>query len=80
MYVFPGVGMGAIVSEARTVTDDMLLTAARTLAAAVSTDSLRDDTLFPPINELRAIARAVAIAVAGPGSEPAVDAAMWWPR
>lgn len=67
-------------SEARTVTDDMLLTAARTLAAAVSTDSLRDGTLFPPINELRAIARAVAIAVAGPGSEPAVDAAMWWPR
>ena len=80
VYVFPGVGMGAIVSEARTVTDDMFLTAARTLAAAVSTDTLRDGTLFPPITELRAIARAVAIAVAGPGSEPAVDAAMWWPR
>jgi malic enzyme len=80
VYVFPGVGMGAIVSEAGTVTDDMFLTAAHTLAAAVSTDSLRDGTLFPPISELRAIARAVAIAVAGPGSEPAVDAAMWWPR
>jgi malic enzyme len=80
VYVFPGVGMGAIVSEARTVTDDMFLTAAHTLAAAVTTESLQRGTLFPPINDLRAIARAVAIAVAGPGSEDAVDAAMWWPH
>ncbi len=79
VYVFPGVGLGAIVAEAGTIKDDVFLTAAHTLAAAVSTDSLRDGRLFPPINDLRAIARAVAIAVAGPGSDRAVDAAMWWP-
>jgi malate dehydrogenase (oxaloacetate-decarboxylating) len=80
VYVFPGVGLGAIVSEARTITDDMFLRAAHTLADSVSTESLRNGTLFPPINELRPIARAVAIAVAGPGSEPAIDAAMWSPQ
>jgi len=79
VYAFPGVGLGAIVAEAPTVTDGMFLTAAHTLAAAVSTDSLRDGMLFPPINALRGIARTVAIAVAGPGSEQAVDAAIWWP-
>jgi malic enzyme len=79
VYVFPGVGLGAIVSEAPMVTDQMFLTAARTLASSVSDDRLRAGFLFPPIGELRSVARAIAVAVAGPGFERGIDDAMWQP-
>ena len=79
VYVFPGIGLGAIVSETPIVTDQMFLAAARTLAAAVSDERLRAGFLFPPIGDLRSVARAIAAAVAGPGFEAAIDAAMWRP-
>ncbi len=91
VYVFPGIGLGAIVSGARSVTDGMILAAARTLAAAVSDERLASGALYPPIAALREVSRAVAIAVAREavtsGVAPAqphtleadVDTAMWWP-
>jgi malic enzyme len=92
VFVFPGVGLGAIVAETREVTDEMFLVAAHELAALVSVDRLRAGALYPPIADLRSVARAIAIAVAreardgGHGRdrsdleiEAAVDAAMWWP-
>lgn len=91
VYVFPGIGLGAIVSGTRSVTDGMILAAARTLAAAVSDDRLAIGALYPPIAALREVSRAVALAVAREavvsGVAPArphaleadVDTAMWWP-
>ena len=92
MYVFPGIGLGAIVSGARSVTDGMILAAARTLAAAVTDERLETGALYPPIAALRDVSRAVAIAVAREavtsGIAPAeaheleagIEAAMWWPQ
>jgi malic enzyme len=92
VFVFPGLGLGAIVAEARVVTDGMLLAAAVSIAASVSDERLAAGALLPPIGDLRAIARRVAIAVAeaarkggvaGIGSDrdlgADVDAATWWP-
>ena len=90
VFVFPGIGLGAIVVGSRELTDDIFLVAARRLADMVTPDRLRQGALYPPIADLRSVARAIAIAVAGHAptrgrgamdEEPAaaVDRAMWWP-
>jgi malic enzyme len=92
VFIFPGVGLGAIVAEAREVTDEAFLVAAREFATLVSIDRLASGAMFPPIRDLRRIARTVAVAVvrqlrdSGYGRQyrdeeigPAVDRAMWWP-
>jgi len=90
VFVFPGIGLGAIVARARTITVDMFLAAARALADHVTDDCLKTGALFPPITDVRAVSRGVALAVidaatrGGMGEtlvdpEAAVDAAMWDP-
>lgn len=63
MYIFPGVGLGATLSEARTVTDSMFLTAAKTLAALVGEQELEVGALYPSLTQIRDISAAIAAAV-----------------
>ncbi len=93
VFIFPGVGLGAIVSRASEVTDGMFLAAATTLAGLVPAERLAAGALYPPLGDLRVVSRAIAIAVvrqaradgvarmqAGQDVEAAVDAAMWSPH
>jgi len=79
VFVFPGIGLGAVVAEANVLTDAMFLRAAHVLADSVTDERLSTGALYPPISMLREVSRRVAIAVAGPGREADVDAAIWWP-
>jgi malate dehydrogenase (oxaloacetate-decarboxylating)(NADP+) len=62
--VFPGVGLGLLLSGARQVTDDMFLAAARALADQVSAVDLEQGRVFPPAARMREVALAVSVAVA----------------
>ncbi len=64
VYVFPGVGLGVIVSRARHVTDEMFFVASRILANEVSDDDIAMGRIFPPLESVREVSAAIAAGVA----------------
>ena len=64
VYIFPGVGLGTIVSNAPVITEDMFLVAARTLANQVSQEDLDKGMIYPPLNTIREVSYNIALAVA----------------
>jgi len=64
VYVFPGIGLGAIACRARTLPDAIFLAAARTLAKAVRPADLERGRIYPPLSGIRAISLAIATSVA----------------
>jgi malate dehydrogenase (oxaloacetate-decarboxylating) len=92
MLIFPGVGLAAIVSRATQITDQMFAVAATTLASLVSADRIAHGALYPPVEDLRQVSRAIAIAVAAQARQDgvaglapdadigkAITEAMWYP-
>jgi malate dehydrogenase (oxaloacetate-decarboxylating)(NADP+) len=64
VYIFPGVGLGALVCEATQITDEMFLTAARTLASTVTAEDLALGRIYPAISSIREVSIQIAAAVA----------------
>ena len=91
-FIFPGLGLGALLAEARQVTDGMINVAAQALAECLTDAEIDEGALFPPVRRLRDVARHVAVAVieqamadgvANKGiddAEAAVAANMWEPQ
>jgi len=63
-YIFPGLALGILVSKATRVTDNMIMTAARTLASLSPTRTDKNAPLLPPIGESRDVGMVVGEAVA----------------
>ncbi|MFI5169223.1 MAG: NAD-dependent malic enzyme [Vicinamibacterales bacterium] len=92
-FVFPAMGLAALVSEAREVTDGMFAAAARCLAQQVREHDLRAGSLFPSQSEIRQVTAAIAEAVVREARDEgvgraipdeavskAIAAAMWEPE
>ena len=63
-YIFPGVGLGVVVSKASHVIDEMFIVAAETLAAMVTKDDLDKGQLYPSLTKIRNISCEIAVNVA----------------
>ena len=63
MYVFPGLGLGAILSRASSVTDSMVEAASLGLANAFTADERALDMVYPRIERIREISVEIAVSV-----------------
>ncbi len=63
-YVFPGIGLGCIIAEAKIIPDDLFLTAAKTLANLVDENNLTEGALYPKLTQIRMLSLEIATAVA----------------
>ncbi|XP_041015956.1 NADP-dependent malic enzyme-like isoform X2 [Juglans microcarpa x Juglans regia] len=68
-YIFPGLGLGLIMSGAIRVHDDMLLAASEALAAQVSKENFAKGLIFPPFTNIRKISAHIAAKVAAKAYE-----------
>jgi malate dehydrogenase (oxaloacetate-decarboxylating) len=62
-FIFPGLGFGAILSEASEITDAMVLAASYALADYVAERHLAKGQIYPPVEEMRDVSRHVATRV-----------------
>lgn len=53
VYVFPGLGLGAILAKATRVTDEMVYTSASALAGTLNTDEIDKGLIYPRIERVR---------------------------
>lgn len=64
MYIFPGVGLGALVCKASRVTDGMFLAASKAISEFVTPEQEAMGLLLPEMKDIRKVSAAVAKAVA----------------
>jgi len=63
-YIFPGFGLGLIMSGAIRVRDEMLLAASEALASQVSQENYDKGLIYPPFTNIRKISANIAASVA----------------
>ncbi len=64
VYIFPGVGLGAVTASARHITDSMFLAAARAVASQVLGSELETGQIFPSLPRIHEVCLGVAMATA----------------
>ncbi|XP_027339953.1 NADP-dependent malic enzyme-like isoform X3 [Abrus precatorius] len=68
-YIFPGFGLGLVISGAIRVHDDMLLAASEALAKQVTQENYKQGLIYPPFPNIRKISANIAANVAAKAYE-----------
>ena len=63
LYIFPGIGLGAIVSQATRVTSRMFHAASKALSEMVTAEQRSKGMLLPSLNDIRRVSFEVALSV-----------------
>ncbi|KZM22301.1 Malate dehydrogenase (oxaloacetate-decarboxylating) (NADP(+)) [Ascochyta rabiei] len=75
MYVFPGIGLGAILSKATSVTQDMIYASAESLSTSLNKQEVADGWLYPDIRRIREVSVVVTRGVIRAAQQNGVDRA-----
>lgn len=76
MYVFPGIGLGAIISKATSVTQDMIYASAESLSTSLNKQEVADGWLYPDIRRIREVSVVVTRGVIRAAQQNGVDRAI----
>lgn len=75
MYVFPGIGLGAILSEAVSITQDMIYASAESLSTSLNKQEVADGWMYPDIRRIREVSVVVTRGVIRAAQKNGVDRA-----
>jgi malate dehydrogenase (oxaloacetate-decarboxylating)(NADP+) len=75
MYVFPGIGQGAILSKAVSITQDMIYASAESLSTSLNKQEIADGWLYPDIRRIREVSVIVTRGVIRAAQKNGVDRA-----
>ena len=73
MYVFPGIGLGTILSKASTVTQSMIYASAIALSTSLDSSEVSGGLLYPDLKRIRHISVLVAVGVIKAAQKAEVD-------
>jgi len=62
-YIFPGVGLAVLASEASRITDEMFTAAAKSLNDQVTVEDLKMGRIYPSLSRIREVSANIALAV-----------------
>lgn len=73
MYVFPGIGLGTILSKATTVTQSMIYASATSLSNSLLSSEISAGLLYPDLTRIRDVSVRVAMGVIRAAQQDGVD-------
>ncbi|CAL5874802.1 uncharacterized protein PFLUO_LOCUS9104 [Penicillium psychrofluorescens] len=73
MYVFPGIGLGSILSKAVRVTDNMIYASGEALSKALTAEELERGLLYPDVTRIRQVSMVVTREVMRAAQNDGVD-------
>jgi len=93
MYIFPGVGLGTIISMTPQITDKMFTSAAKALASMINSEEISKGTFLPELKNIREVSKNVTFAVVKEAQDSGfgvnmpdeklmemIENSMWWPK
>lgn len=63
MYIFPGLGFGAVLAQPSSISDGMIYTASKALADSLTPEELKQGWLYPSLVRIREVSAIVAASV-----------------